>query len=413
MIKVLHFSDAHIDMANYGRHDPVSGLPLRVLDFLHSLDTIVDAAIAEKVDLVLFAGDAYKDRAPAPTYQREWGKRIMRLSQAGIRTLLLLGNHDSSPALGRAHAIQEFDTLQVPHVRVVDKPTFIKAGEFEGLEAQILAMPWLSRSRLSAELELSPADPVEALRAIEERVGQLISAWLEQVDPDKPVILTAHASIQGAKYGSERTVMLGSDLVLSGSLVKDKRLDYVAMGHIHKPQDVNEGFQPPVVYPGSIERVDFGELEDEKYYVIASVDRGNTKVDWRKIPGIRQFLEYHVSLKPADEITPQLEKALPPGERVQDAIVKVVLDYPEELESRIDEAWLRHWAEGSFEFHLRKNPRFESRVRIPDGDAVSSMGPMDLLDIYWKASHTPADQQAHLNELAQGIISEENEPTES
>jgi exonuclease SbcD len=168
-----------------------------------------------------------------------------------------------------------------------------------------------------------------------------------------------------------------------------------------------------VVYPGSIERVDFGELEDEKYYVIASVDRGNTKVDWRKIPGIRQFLEYHVSLKPADEITPQLEKALPPGERVQDAIVKVVLDYPEELESRIDEAWLRHWAEGSFEFHLRKNPRFESRVRIPDGDAVSSMGPMDLLDIYWKASHTPADQQAHLNELAQGIISEENEPTES
>jgi len=409
MIKILHFSDAHIDMANYGRHDPVSGLPLRVLDFLHALDAIVDAAIAEKVDLVLFAGDAYKDRAPAPTYQREWGKRIMRLSQAGIRTLLLLGNHDSSPALGRAHAIQEFDTLQVPHVRVVDKPTFIKAGEFEGLEAQILAIPWLSRSRLSAELELNASDPAEALRAIEERVGQLIGGWLEQVDTDKPVILTAHASIQGAKYGAERTVMLGSDLVLSGSLVKDKRLDYVAMGHIHKPQDVNEGFQPPVVYPGSIERVDFGELEDEKYYVIASVEKGNTKVDWRKIPGIRQFLEYHVALKPADEITPQLEKALPLSEKVRDAIVKVVLDYPEELEARIDEAWLRHWAEGSFEFHLRKNPKFESRVRIPGDSAVSNLGAMDLLDIYWKASHTPAEQQARLNELARGIISGEEE----
>ena len=159
MIKILHFADAHIDMANYGRHDPVSGLPLRVLDFLHALDAIVDAAIAEKVDLVLFAGDAYKDRSPAPTYQREWGKRIMRLSQAGIRTLLLLGNHDSAPALGRAHAIQEFDTLQVPHVRVVDKPTFIKAGEFEGLDAQILAIPWLSRSRMTAELELEHGGP--------------------------------------------------------------------------------------------------------------------------------------------------------------------------------------------------------------------------------------------------------------
>jgi exonuclease SbcD len=75
MPTLLHFADAHIDMANYGRHDPQSGLPLRVLDFLKSLDTIVDTAISEKVDLVLFAGDAYKDRSPAPTFQREWARQ--------------------------------------------------------------------------------------------------------------------------------------------------------------------------------------------------------------------------------------------------------------------------------------------------------------------------------------------------
>jgi exonuclease SbcD len=90
MLTILHFADAHIDMANYGRHDAASGLPMRVLDFLKSLDTIVDTAIAEKVDLVLFAGDAYKDRNPAPTFQREWGRRIMRLSRASIPTLLLV-----------------------------------------------------------------------------------------------------------------------------------------------------------------------------------------------------------------------------------------------------------------------------------------------------------------------------------
>jgi DNA repair protein SbcD/Mre11 len=83
-MRLLHFADAHIDMANYGRHDPETGLPLRVLDFLKSLDTIVDAAISERVDMVIFAGDAYKDRSPAPTFQREWGKRIIRLSQAKI-----------------------------------------------------------------------------------------------------------------------------------------------------------------------------------------------------------------------------------------------------------------------------------------------------------------------------------------
>src|SRR5512138_2052863 len=50
--------------------------------------------------MVIFAGDAYKDRSPAPTFQREWGRRIIRLSQAKIPTLLLVGNHDLSPAVG-------------------------------------------------------------------------------------------------------------------------------------------------------------------------------------------------------------------------------------------------------------------------------------------------------------------------
>ncbi len=60
MVKLLHFADAHIDMANYGRHDPESGLPMRVMDFLKSLDEIVQTALDEKVNLVIFAGDAYK-----------------------------------------------------------------------------------------------------------------------------------------------------------------------------------------------------------------------------------------------------------------------------------------------------------------------------------------------------------------
>ena len=184
-MKLLHFADAHIDMANYGRHDPETGLPLRVLDFLKSLDTIIDTAIAEKVDLVIFAGDAYKDRSPAPTFQREWGQRIIRLSQAGIRTLLLVGNHDLSPAIGRANAIQEFETLAVPHVTVLSRPQFLSADEL-GLPAQVIAIPWISRSGLVAATDISPADSSEVFTNIEERLTELVNGWLEQADPQLP-----------------------------------------------------------------------------------------------------------------------------------------------------------------------------------------------------------------------------------
>src|SRR5574339_499904 len=310
-MRLLHFADAHIDMANYGRHDPQTGLPLRVLDFLKSLDTIIDAAISERVDLVIFAGDAYKDRSPAPTFQREWGKRIIKLSRAKIPTLLLVGNHALSPATGRAHAIQEFDTLQVPYVRVLQRPEFLKPESLWDLPVQVIAMPWVSRSGLMASIEVSGTDPKELFSKIETRISELVEAWVDEADRSLPLILTAHASVEGAVFGAERMVMLGSDLVLPTALVKDRRLDYVAMGHIHKPQDLNEGNHPPVIYPGSIERIDFGEAHDKKFYILAEVTRGATQVEWRKIDGTRPFMERRAILQSSENVTEFLTFNLP------------------------------------------------------------------------------------------------------
>lgn len=410
-LKILHFADAHIDMATYGRRDPESGLPLRVMDFLRSLDEIVDAAIAEKVDLVIFAGDAYKDRAPAPTYQREWGKRIVRLSLAKIPTLLLVGNHDLSPALGRAHALSEFSTLQVPHVHVLDKPCFLTPDDLEGRPVQIMALPWISRSGMIAHLDLRGQTPAEVYEALEQRLGAQVAYWLdEQADAELPTILTAHASVQGAKYGGERTVMLGSDLVLPGSLVRDPRLDYVALGHIHKPQNLNEGQHPPVIYPGSIERVDFGEAGDEKFYIIADVEKNATQVEWRPLRNIRPFVDCAISLETPEHINEQLRAALPPAEQLDGAIVRLVMAYPREWEAMIDEATLREYVAGAFEFHLIKRPQQENRVRLPDDQNFGALTALELLEIYWQAHHTENRAAQELQALAAEII-QGDEPT--
>jgi len=406
MPKILHFADAHIDMANYGRQDPHTGLPLRVMDFLKSLDIIIDTAIQESVDLVLFAGDAYKDRNPAPTFQREWGRRIFRLSKAGIPTLLLVGNHDLSPSLGRAHAVEEFNTLEVPHVRVVDRPTFLKPDDLENIPLQILALPWISRSGLVAILGIQGVDPARLYEQLEEKVIDLVNVWMEKADPALPTVLTAHASVQGATYGGERTVMLGGDLVLPGSLVRDPRLDYVALGHIHKPQDLNENAHPPVIYPGSIERVDFGEAGDQKYFIIAHVERGATQVEWRQLKEIRPFIDCFLRLKSLEDITAQLNDALPDSSRLEGAIVRLILDYPRDWEAMIDEASLRQRASNAFEFHLVKRPRMEARVRLPEDQAVGSLTHLELLDLYWRASHTTPDDHQDLSKLARDIIEE-------
>jgi len=403
-MKLLHFADAHIDMANYGRHDPVSGLPMRVLDFLKSLDTIVDTAIERKVDLVIFAGDAYKDRSPAPTFQREWGKRIMRLSQAKIPTLLLVGNHDISPSIGRAHALQEFKTLQVPYVKVLDAPELLKPTDLWNLPLQVIAMPWVARSGLMAST--GETDSTQAFSRIEENIGELIGGWIEECDPSMPIVLTAHASIEGAKFGGERLVMLGNDLVLTGGLVKNPKLNYVAMGHIHKPQDVNEGKQPPVIYPGSIERVDFGEAKEERFFVIADVEKGrDTEVEWIQLTGVRKFIDRRATLRSSEEATKQLKDALPSPKEMSDAIVRLVVEYPREWDSLIDESALRKYAADAFEFHFVKRPQIESRVRIDEGQVVSSLSPMDLLGQYFDAAKVSNAED--LKKLAQEIITEE------
>ena len=402
-LRVLHFADAHIDIANYGRRDPESGLPVRVMDFLHSLDQIVNAAVAQKVDLVLFAGDAYKDRNPQPTFQREWGKRMMRLSKAGIPTLLLIGNHDVSPATGRAHTLQEFRTLSVPHIHVADTIKLWRPEEL-GVAAQIVTVPWVSRSRLMSREETSGKDLEEIMLMIEERVLRAIRDGLDKADPDLPLILAAHASVQGAKYGSERAVMLGRELVLSGQIIGDKRLDYVALGHIHKHQSLTpEGGHPPVVYPGSIERIDFGEAAEEKGYVLAEIGDGQTA--WQFVPlETRRYIDLAPDTPERETFMADILNQLPDAEKVRDAVCRVRLTYPADWETLLDEKALADYFSEAFSLQVQKHRVSDRRARLGDTLAVDSLSPLELLEKYWQSTGMSPAEVEEMGKLAQSVL---------
>ncbi|NLE77549.1 MAG: exonuclease subunit SbcD, partial [Chloroflexi bacterium] len=141
-MRLLHFADFHLGTENYGRLDPATGLSGRVLDFLRCLDFLVDTALQESVDLVLFAGDAYKTRDPSPTHQREFALRIRRLAEEGVQVLLLVGNHDMPGATGRANSVDIFHTLAVPNVTVANRLRLHRLETRSG-PVQVVTLPWV------------------------------------------------------------------------------------------------------------------------------------------------------------------------------------------------------------------------------------------------------------------------------
>ncbi len=399
-VRILHFADSHIDIANYGRHDPETGLPYRVVDFLKALDQIIDAAIDERVDMVIFAGDAYKDRNPQPTFQRAWGERMMRLSRAGIPTLLLVGNHDVAPADNRAHTLQEYATLAVPNIFVADKPKVWRPDEL-GVPVQVVALPWITRSRYLARHDMAGKTVDQINELMLDRIDEALQSVLAGVDPELPLILTAHASIVGAKYGSERMVMLGQDLALSMGLVTNPRFDYVAMGHIHKHQSLHD--QPPVVYSGSIERIDFGEWREDKGFVLAEVTRGHT--EWRFVPlETRPFHDWTVRVDEAEGFMERVLDNLPAAEKIADSICRLRVEYPYELDPLLDEKAIREHYAGAFDLRINKNRIGGQQSRLGSLVAVESLGPYELLRLYWRTKGRTEAEVAELLAMSESVL---------
>jgi DNA repair protein SbcD/Mre11 len=215
--------------------------------------------------------------------------------------------------------------------------------------------------------------------------------------------------VEGAVYGGERTVLLGKDFVLPKSMVADPRLDYVAMGHIHKAQNLNDGKHPPVIYSGSIERVDFGEAGDDKFFIIADVDKGQTDVKWCKLSGIRPFHDYYLKLETQEDITDQVISALPAPGAMEDAVVRLVLEYPRAWAPLIDDRTIQEYASDAFEFHFVKRPQMDERIRLPQDQTVGDLTPSELLEKFWQASHVPEADVKALQELAAVILNGEEE----
>ena len=404
-VRILHFADAHIDSYSGGKIDPANGLPYHTNDFMKSLDEIVNTAISEKVDLVLFAGDAYRSPVPAPTFQREWQRRVKRLSEAHIPLLMIPGNHDVSPSSLKASSLQELDTLPVPYVHLAEKQIHLwKPEELDGVPVQVIAVPWMSFSVLTVHEELAALNPEERAMKMEQEITDRVKGLLAKADPDLPVILLAHYSVQGCTYPSGQTAQLGREVTLSRALVCDPAISYTALGHIHLFQDLNEGQQPPAVYSGSIERVDYGEAKEKKGFILADVAPGHTDYVFRELH-TRRMYNLKCEISDGESMQQTLLELLPDKKHAEDAMIRLEFSYPHEFESFYNERELRKKAEGALDFQLKRQPTYASRIRIQNKN-VSSLTPGDLLKEYCLAARISDNEAEELGRLAEEIFSD-------
>ncbi len=404
-IRILHFADAHIDSYSGGRIDPANGLSVHTNDFMKALDEIIDTAINEKVDLVLFAGDAYRSPVPVPTFQREWQRRIIRLSAARIPLLIIPGNHDISPNTFKASSLQELDTLRIPYLHLAAKGIHLYTPqELDSVPVQVLAVPWMPVSLLAARDKTNSLTPEERAAKMESEITARVRRALDQADANLPVILLTHYSIQGSIYPSGQAAELGRDVTLSRALVCDPAISYTALGHIHLFQDLNQGQQPPAVYSGSIERVDYGEAKEKKGFIIAEVSNHHTDYEFRELH-TRRMYNLSCKIQSAEDAEQELLAVLPSPEEAQGAMIRLEITCPHEWESLINEKEIRKRFEGALDFQLKRRLTYTDRIRMQNRN-ISSLTPTDLLKAYCLSTKISETETEKLVSLAEKIFSE-------
>ncbi len=424
-MRVLHFADLHIGVELYGR--PLAGKPWssRMQDFLDAFDYLVDYAVEERVDAVIFAGDAYKAREPSQTQQREFARRIRRLSEAGVAVFLLTGNHDLPNAEARAHALEIFRTLDVPNVHVGDEAWFQREGfvpqvlETRSGPLQVAFVPWPRTSRLLAKSDLAAASSIDQIeKLIEVAISEMVEAQAACIDPGIPSILAAHIQLSGRgvamKDGSERWMQGHNAPRVPLSALRLGAFEYAALGHIHNGFQVDA--EIPCWYPGPMNAVDFLDAQTPKGFLDLTFDTSKPKGARLNGSGIPRLIEtpnrpfVTIRIRPRDPDPTDEVIAAIAGHDLTDAIVRVEvhLDRDQDAQFRLSEA-RKALAHAHVVAGVRTILPVESRSRLPPNVQPDASSPIETLDTWLRLRETPDERRARLLAAARELL-EESEP---
>ena len=171
---------------------------------------------------------------------------------------------------------------------------------------------------------------LEVNQLLVSKVQIAIEGEIRQLDPDLPTIVLAHLMADNATLGAEKLLAVGRGFTIPLHLLTRSCFDYVALGHVHRHQNLNKTNDPAVVYPGSIERVDFSEEKEEKGYVLVAIEptiqpaSKNFETTWEFCPlPVRIFRTIKLDVSAKEQPQPAILNAISQAE-IDDAVVRLI-----------------------------------------------------------------------------------------
>ncbi len=318
-MRVLHTADWHLG-DRLGRVD-------RTDDLRRAVERVAAYCASERVDVLLVAGDLFSELARPDGLRetiRHWQEVFRPFLEGGGTILTLTGNHDNenfcqtlvhamtlaAPAGGKAGEL-----IPPGRLYLAADPTFVKLADREhGHEVQFVLMPYPTPTRyLKGEAGQKYGSPDEKNRL-------LVNAWAAALhdlrahpkyDPKAPSVLSAHVHVHGSQVGASLFRLSDAEDVVVEGRDWASLFDYVALGHIHKPQALGASH---VRYSGSIEKMDLGEQADSKGVVLFDLGPDG-RVDEPTVLPLPATPVYEVVVrKPADDL-PRLRREYPDAAR--------------------------------------------------------------------------------------------------
>ncbi|MBA2227268.1 metallophosphoesterase family protein [Thermogemmata fonticola] len=333
-MKILHTADWHLGDRLGQRID-------RTEDLRRAVEQIAEYCQQEEVDVLLVAGDLFSEMVRPDS----WREHIEHLEQTfrpfllrGGTIVALTGNHDNEhlcgtivEAMGLVEPAEVTPSAATPsrsgRFYLATRPTLLCLADRRNTRVQFVLMPYPRPTHFAPDFFVPRSGTTP-----QERANMLSSCWvrtLEKIcsapgfDPTIPAVLAGHIQLYGADISHGLFRIHPPDDVVIPRAQWVEWFDYIALGHIHKPQVLNG--QPHIRYSGSIECLDLGEKDDRKGVVIVEVGGQGLSAEPRFLPLPATPIE-EIHIRDSESDLPRLEQLYPPEWR-QRALVKLVIHY--------------------------------------------------------------------------------------